>query len=83
MSRLRYRKHAQAHDAVRCLKVKPTPDSSIMMKILTRAKIDSFDHDAVGGEGGGTKVSETARSVNEAIGMRCTGTAYCLLPSLL
>jgi hypothetical protein len=32
------------------LNVKPTPESSIIMKMLTRPKIDSLDHwDSVGG----------------------------------
>jgi hypothetical protein len=68
VSRLRYRKHAKLNDRERCLKAKPTPDSSTMMKIVARANMASLDHEDVEDETVSTDVSEASRSVNGAIG---------------
>jgi hypothetical protein len=56
MPRLWYRKHTKLHDLVQYLKAMPNPDSSIMVKTLVRARMDSLDHDAPEGKVGKTSV---------------------------
>jgi hypothetical protein len=48
VSRMRYRIDAKPHSLEWCLKAQTTLDKNIMVKIVTRAKTTSFDHDAEG-----------------------------------